>query len=298
MSSLFGLRWGWLSVWVICVVFFFLVSVLLGAIGVHPWSGVSADRVDGYHHEQCETVDKSSFFIQFHNFWSNFAYLAAGLLIAWLSDSAVGKAIGFTFIFLAFGSGWFHGTLTETGQTFDMVGVYCALTTLIAYAFIELIPLEQDGPWSWMVFGLAIVLGVIAGILRPGGILSISPFKVFGSDWFTPLLVIVLGVYMFLVIWRRKFQFWNPILGPIIGFLVTGLLALIFKFTDGDDNLFAPHNRIYSKCTYDPGGLIQGHALWHLLSAVMFVCFFEYIRSVNGRSRSVWPWRISDDSSS
>jgi hypothetical protein len=294
-SILFGLRWGWLTVWVICIFVLAFFVTLLGVAGVSPWSDVSASRVDGYHHEQCETVDKSGFFLQIHNFWSNSAYLAAGLLIVWLSDSAVGKAIGWVFVSLAFGSGWFHGTLTETGQTFDMVGVYCALTVLIAYAFIELIPLEQDGVWSWIVFAIAVVVGVVAGIFRPGGVLSVSPFKIFDSDWFTPLLVVVLGLYMLLVIWRRGFHFWNPVLGPIVGFLVAGLLALIFKFTDGDKNLLADHNGAYTQCAYDPHGLIQGHALWHFLSAIMFVCFFEYIRSVNGRSRSIFPWRLEDD---
>ena len=289
-STLFGPRWGWLTVWVICFVVSCLLAALLGVAGVHPWSDVTADRVNGYHHEQCETVSKSGFFLQFYNFWSNYAYLAAGLLILWLSDSLIGKAIGVVFIFLAFTSGWFHGTLTETGQTFDIVGVYCALTVLIAYAFIELIPLEQDGPWAWIVFAIAVVIGLFAGIFKPDGLAPIS-FKIFDSSIFTPLLVGVLGIYMFLVIWRRNFRFQNPVLWPIMGFLIAGGLALIFKFTDGNGLLT-------SQCIYTPGGPIQGHSLWHLLSAVMFVCFFEYIRSVNGRSRSVWPWRISDDSSS
>jgi hypothetical protein len=296
-SVFFGPRWGWLTIWVICVFVLLFFATLLHVAGATPWSDISAARVDGYHHEQCESVDRSGFFLQFHNFWSNSAYLAAGLLIVWLSDSHIGKAIGWTFIFLAFGSGWFHGTLTETGQTFDMVGVYCALTVLIAYAFIEAIPLDQDGTWSWIVFLIALVLGTIAGLLRPGGILSISPFKIFASDVFTPLLVAVLVGYMFLVIWRNQFRFWNPILGPILGFAIAGLLALVLKFTDGDDNGLAHHNGVLAQCTYDPQGLIQGHAFWHFLSAVMFVCFYEYIRSVRGRSRSVFPWRISDDGS-
>lgn len=296
ISTFMGPRWGWLTVWVICtfVALFFVMMLTVG--GVHPWSDILGSSVDGYHHEQCESVDKTSFLLQFHNFWSNFAYFAAGLLVVWLSDFMIGKAIGIVFIFLAFSSAWFHGTITATGQTFDMVGVYCALTVLIAYAFIETIPLEQDSPGAWIAFIVGLVLGVVAGILRPGGLLSVTPFKVFDSDLFTPVLVLVLGFYMFLVIWRRNFQFWSPILAPILGFIASGLLALIFKFTDGDKNGFlADHDGVYSKCLYDPHGVIQGHALWHFFSAVMFVCFFEYIRSVNGRSRSIWPWRISSD---
>jgi hypothetical protein len=297
-SVIFGPRWGWLSIWGIFIIVLLIFATVAG-VGVHPWSDVSGASVATYHKEQCESVDTTGFFVQFHNFWSNSAYLAAGLLIVWLSNSGVCKAIGWVFVFLSFTSAWFHGTLTLTGRTFDMVGVYCALMVLIAYAIIESIPLDQDGLWSWVVFIIAALVGFFAGILRPGGLFD-TPVKFFDSDTFTPLLVVVLIVAMVLV----KYHFWHtpdavhpaPLWPPIIGFFGTGVLALIFKFTDGDDNgQFADHHGQIAQCFYDPHGLIQGHALWHFLSAVMFVCCFEYIRSVNGRSRSVFPWRIKDD---
>lgn len=286
LATFFSKRWGWLTIWAICFVFVVLFSLVMNLANVHPWSDVSKDRVAWYHQEECEKVDQSSFFLQFLNFWSNFAYLAAGLLIVWLSTSGVGRAIGIVLIVLAVGSGWFHGTLTEFGQTFDMVGVYCVLTVMIAFGFIELIPLEQDGMAACLLFAGALILGTIAGILR-------TRLPLFDSDYFTPLLVGLLVFYMVMVYVRYKTGR-DPLLWPVIGFAGSGLLALILKFTDGDKNLFASHGGAYSKCTYDPAGMIQGHALWHVLSAVMFVCIFEYIRSVQSRSQSVWPWRVSD----
>jgi Ceramidase len=286
LATFFSKRWGWLTIWVLCFVFFLLLSLIMNVANVHPWSDVSKDRIAWYHQEECEKVDTSAFFLQFLNFWSNFTYLAAGLLIVWLSNSGVGRAIGIVLIVLAVGSGWFHGTLTEFGQTFDMVGVYCALTAMIAYGFVELIPLEQDGIAAWLLLTGALTLGTVAGIIR-------GSLKLFDSDYFTPLLVGLLVFYMVMVFIRYKTT-QDSVLWPIVGFAGSGLLALIFKFTDGDKNVFAPHGGNYAKCTYDPTGLIQGHALWHILSAVMFVCIYEYIRSVQSRSQSVWPWRVQE----
>ena len=279
-------RWGWLILWT----GFFVVSVLLVIIfhvaGIHPWSDTTSERVAWYHQEQCETVDTSGFFLQVHNFWSNFAYLAAGLLILCLNDSWIGRYIGAVLIFLGLGSGWFHGTLTEFGQTVDMVGVYAALLVLIAYGFVEMIPLEQDGPWAWTVVLTATVIGAVGGILR-------TKIKFFDSDYFTPLLVFILLAYMGCVALRYNMKAQDSAVMPFLGFLALGVVALIFKFTDGDKNLLANYGGIYDKCFYGHSSIVQGHALWHALSAGMFVCVFEYFRSFLARSRTVWPWRLT-----
>ena len=277
-------RWGWLLLtggfFLLCLI----VVLILHFAKVHPWSGVTADRIAGYHHEQCENVDASGFLLQVHNFWSNFGYLAAGLLILCLSDVGLGRAVGIVLIFLAFGSAWFHGTLTETGQTIDMAGVYAALLAMMAYGFVEMTPLEYDSAASWLLFSGAVALGIVAGFLRVS-------VKFFDSDYFTPFLVFILAVYMFIAIWSYPRR--GPLLAPGLGALGAGLLAVIFKFSDGDDNfLLARHGGDYSKCFYGHGSLIQGHAVWHLLSAVMFVCIFEYFRSLQERSRTVFPWRL------
>ena len=287
-SNPYGLqgRWGWLLLTVGFFLLCLIVVLILHFLKVHPWAHVTADRIAWYHHEQCENVDTSGFFLQVHNFWSNFGYLAAGLLILCLSDIALGRAVGVVLIFLAFGSAWFHGTLTETGQTVDMAGVYAALLAMSAYGFVEMTPLEYDSIASWLIFSGAVVLGIVAGIIR----LSV---KFFSSDYFTPFLVFILAVYMITAIWRYPERDHGPLLAPGLGALGSGLLAVLFKFSDGDDNfLLAQHGGNYAKCFYGHGSLIQGHAFWHVLSAVMFVCIFEYFRSLLERSRSAFPWRL------
>jgi hypothetical protein len=257
--------------------------------GAHPWVHTTPDRVEGYRHEHCETVDAKGVFVQGVNFWSNFAYLAAGLLILSRSDFAFGKAVGIVLIFLAFGSGWYHGTITETGQTADMMGVYCALLVMIVYAMLKVMSISSDSTAAWLLFIVFMALGCFAGILR-------TKLHFFDSDYFTPLLVGILVIYMVVeaigpIDWGQSgfiyFAWktdWRPVLLWTTVAVLSGLVAVIFKFTDGSKNLFADHGGDYSKCAYDHGSIIQGHALWHIFSAVMFVAIFEYIYATSDRT--------------
>lgn len=297
-SGWFTSRWDWLIAWAACFVPAVLLVGIFHFAGVRPWANPPPDRIESYEHEQCEAIDTSGVFFQVQNFWSNFAYFAAGLLLLGLNDSWVGRYIGGVLIFLGLGSAWFHGTLSENGQTADIMGVYAALLVMIAYGFVEMIPLEQDGPWAWTVVLTATAIGAVGGILR-------TKIKFFDSDYFTLVLIFILLVYMVCVALRYPAQrlsreerialglkAQDSAVMPFVGFLTLGVVALIFKFTDGDKNLLANYGGEYDKCFYGHGSLIQGHALWHALSAGMFVCVFEYFRSFLARSRTVWPWRL------
>jgi hypothetical protein len=284
-------RWGWLVIWGGIVALIGLVE-LFGHLGHDaPWDTVTAGRIAWYHQEECETVDTKGFFVQFHNFWSNSAYLAAGLLILWFNDSAPGRFLGALLCFLSFVSAWFHGTLTETGQTMDIAGVYLVLLAIISYGFVELIPWSYNEARTWILMIATGVLGFVAAFLRGKNI--------FGSDYFTPMLVFIIIGYMATAPFVRKSGLGSDQPGagggkgwPAAIAVGSGLLALVFKFSDGDDNLLlAQHHGDYSKCFYGADSIIQGHALWHVLSAVMFVGMFEYFRCIRGRSLSVFPWR-------
>jgi hypothetical protein len=286
-------RWGWIG-FIAILAILFLLSLIFGLLNVHPWANVTAERIAGYHKEQCEFVNPSAFFLQFHNFWSNAAYLAVGALIIFLSDVWTGWVIGGALVFLGLTSGWFHGTLTETGQTFDMIGVYVVLLGLLAYIFIEMVPLNYDDPKAFVIMFAALGVAVIGGLVR-------TKVRFFDSDYFTPLLVFILIVYMIAGGLRYLPKPNAPsvppgdgLLLPLFLALISGLIAVLFKFSDGDDNaVLAQHGGNYTKCLYEPHSLIQGHALWHLTSAIMFLGVFEFSRSLLARSNSVFPWRPS-----
>ena len=90
---------------------------------------------------------------------------------------------------LAIFSGWFHSTLSEVGQTVDIIGVYATLLALLAYGFIEMVPLRYDNAKSYIIMLGAIFVGIIGGYSR-------TKIRFFDSDYFIPFLVFILIVYM------------------------------------------------------------------------------------------------------
>jgi hypothetical protein len=282
VSMSFGRRWSWLFIFGGCVVIVALIAIF-GALGDQsPWAP-DADRIAKYHEEQCEKVYVDAFFLQFHNFWSNFIFFAGGLLILFFNRSMPGSFVGSAMVFLFFGSAGFHGTLTSPGQTMDMIGVYAVLLTIIAYAFIEVVGWEYRTWPTWAIMIGAVVLAVIGGIIRRSN-------NFFESGRFAALTVIIIVIYMvtaaFVPAARLRIEpvaqgnmLWSAGIA-----VLAGVLALLFKFTDGADNW-------PSECLYGPSSIVQGHALWHFFAGIMFVAMFEYFRALRMRSDSPFPWR-------
>ena len=113
IQSWLAAPWGWLIIWVPCLALVIAMALILGSADVDPWDP-SIDRIFGYREEQREEVTDTGFFVQFANFWSNFAYLAVGLVMFLRNRTFVGRGTGMAFVFLAVMSGYFHGSLTST----------------------------------------------------------------------------------------------------------------------------------------------------------------------------------------
>jgi hypothetical protein len=286
-------------IWGTIVVLVGIVALFGDLGGDSPWHILTKERIDGYFKEQCEAIDKTGFFLQFHNFWSNSVYLAGGILVLWFNDSLPGKYVGAQMCFLAVGSAWFHGTLTGTGQTVDIAGVYVVMLGIASYAFIELVGWFYHEARTWLLLLGTTIIGIVGAMLR-----STSFFKYFfNSDYFVPVLalvIIALGCLTFRAFVRKSVVGmgspgtsgeWRSPMAIALSF---GLLALFFKFSDGENNfVLSFRDDDCTKCLYGPDSIIQGHAIWHTLSAVMFVGMFEYFRAMRGRSSSVFPWRRS-----
>lgn len=286
----FARRWSWLFCFGGCVLVVALIALVGSLGGRSPWTPDAA-RIADYNAEQCELVNVDGFFLQFHNFWSNFTFLAGGMLILFFNRAMPGWFVGGTMCLLAFGSAWFHGTLTGTGQTMDLVGVYAVLLTIVAYGFVEIVGWSYADWRSWLVMIVAVGLAVLGGIIRHSD-------NFFESGRFAAMTVIIIVGYMvtaaFVPQARGKIDPASEgnMLWAAGVTVFSGVLALLFKFTDGTDNgPLASHDRVYSECFYGPTSIIQGHALWHFFSGVMFVAMFEYFRALRMRSESPFPWR-------
>lgn len=234
---------------------------------VDLWEGWSLG-VAGTFAEFCERNRLKSIIRQPANTWSNLAYLFYGLLCARLAlyDKkhqvqanlitrwpVISWVFGFTFVYLCFGSFFYHASLTRIGQHFDMAGTYAlvAFPVMVNLARIyrhyaktneaQLVPILIATSFAvfvlifafkWQLKGEvalpALIVGVIASTLWYHAI-SKSPYQMlFG------LLAIVSMAAAYFIWWQDRYKHW---------------------------------------C--EPESLLQGHALWHVLTGLGG--FFVYL---------------------
>jgi hypothetical protein len=225
--------WGWLIIWIPVLALFVAIALIGNAADWAPWEP-NLDRMCFYREEQRELVRTGSFFLQVANFWSNFAYLAVGLLILFRSGSFIGRGTGLAFVFLAFGSGYYHGTLTELGQFLDIAGIYIALLALLFHGIIESFDLETSTDrvrnWFWFL----VVCGMYAGFSK--GLVQWHKSEIVAI--FLGALIGILMIYWFfavLLIGGGGSKDFSTLWGPFALALISFAGAAFFKYGDMTD---------------------------------------------------------------
>ncbi|ADB40977.1 ceramidase domain-containing protein [Spirosoma linguale] len=221
--------------------------------------------------EYCEFNNVARFFHQPMNTYSNLAYFFFGVLILQIgiddhknqglkiqnrleSFPALSALMGICFVYLSFGSAFFHASLTWIGQRVDMNGTYgitLVLVSIALYHVLYKIRLTQLVKNVWItalviviLLFLKIALLISSSILLPSLILAL-------------LVCIAVNYLQF----RRKRSI---LLG--IASLVLMVVAVRFRTLD------------VQKIGCDPHSLIQGHSIWHLLTALSSVCSYSFFR--------------------
>jgi hypothetical protein len=221
--------------------------------------------------EYCEFNDVARFFHQPMNTYSNLAYFYFGVLILQIAINdhkqqglrvqnrleafpMLSALMGICFIYLSFGSAFFHASLTWIGQRVDMNGTYGITLVLVSiglYHVLYKIRFTQPVKNVWIIalvivilLFLKIALFVSSSVLLPSLILA--------------LLVCIAVNY---VQFRRK----RSILLAVAS-LVLMVVAVRFRTLD------------VQKIGCDPHSVIQGHSIWHLLTALSSVCSYSFFR--------------------
>lgn len=333
---LFSAKATWFWIWISSLVLMAIIAVGFSVAESNPLGEVSCDRVLSYASEQCEVITKHGVIRQQANFWSNFAYAAFGLFIFFRRGTTIGKAVGLAFVFLALGSGLFHGTLTTLGQYLDIMGIDVLLLLLILHAV--LCTWDRDPESTPSILSLIIFLSLVG--------LAMGLFK---SIFDSTLVSVGAGLLLFVIaiigIGRRRGSWgdeqarwvkWFGVLG-----LVVFLCAALFKFLDGKDvKAFAPDRdckqfdsrpvdaapaaSCTGKCPTEPccdkscaccqdiynvvdpprhcfevkpkiackifgaNPVIQGHGLWHVLSATGLFFVFEFFLVLFRKEETGW----------
>ncbi len=234
------------------------------------WDGlqVSQSAITG---EYCEKDNTAKLFHQSSNSYSNLAYFFVGIFILIISSASFGRKnpivknrlenfpalsylMGICFIYLCFGSAFFHASLTWISQRVDMNGTFglsiCLLFMGIYHVFHK-IDYSKTAK-NLIIITILVCIGAFYFIH-----LYIS------SSILLPVLI--LGNFAFMIIHFFQFKsnkFW---ILPLAGFLIM-LLAIKIRSMD------------VHKINCDPNSWLQGHAIWHILTAISSFSSYAFYR--------------------
>ncbi|NID12925.1 ceramidase domain-containing protein [Fibrivirga algicola] len=252
---------GMLAIW------FGLDSFVNGSV----WEGMVISK-SALVVEYCEFNNVARFFHQRMNTYSNLSYFFFGVLILLIARydqthqsaikrqnrleafPALSALMGLCFIYLSFGSAFFHASLTYVGQRVDMNGTYSitlVLVTIALYHVLHKLRLTPLAKLSWVV-SLVVLIGLFLKIA-----LLVSSAVLLPSLILALLLLIAVNYVQF----RRKRS------GVVaVASLVLMVVAVKFRTLD------------VQKIGCDPHSLMQGHSIWHLLTALSSVCSYSFFR--------------------
>ncbi len=232
------------------------------------WQGITLSK-SALTVEYCEFNNPDRFFHQSMNTYSNLVYFFLGVLIcqiAWQDYKSrnfqnrlanfplLSALMGICFIYLSFGSAFFHASLTWAGQRVDMNGTYSIMLTLVSiglYHVLHKINFSEQAKKVWIIVMVIIILAFYQVHL------------LISSSILVPILILL----MLLLIGINYFQF------PKQRRLFLGILSLVLI-------IIAVKIRMMDvqKINCDPHSLYQGHSLWHILAGLSSFCNYAFFR--------------------
>ena len=249
---------GMLVIWAV------LNTLLDGRI----WEGMTVSN-SALKVEYCEFNNVSDLFHQKFNTYSNLAYFFFGVLVfqIGLNDfktnnnqnrlqqfPALSVLMGSCLIHLSFGSAFFHASLTYIGQRVDMNGTYSISIVLLGIALYHVftkIEFSDKVKKVWIIF---LILTIFAFIKIA---LLISSTKLL-------LGMILIQTLLVLIIYFQNRKEKSLILA--ISSLILMIIALKIRTLD------------VQKIDCNPHSFYQGHAIWHLLTALSSFCSYAFFR--------------------
>lgn len=243
------------------------------------WTGMKVSQ-SAVTVEYCEFNHPERLFHQPINTYSNLIYFFYGLLVFQLalkdlklvgvkgvnsvrSSPYLSILLAANFIYLSFGSAFFHSSLTWIGQRIDMNATYGLTLSLICIGFVQVLVKKQLT--KQIQVGLVVgMLLLIAGFLPLA--LQISSSILLPSLF---LILLVFGSINYLQYPAQRI--------PLLGLLSFVLLAVAIQIRSMD----------VAKINCDPMSIWQGHALWHFLTATSSLCMYLYFRRVKTLGKTI-----------
>lgn len=264
-----------------------IVVVLLGLSrhyqGRNVWQGWTESRElrqPGY----AERIHVEDFFRTRANSWSNLAYVLVGLYaLAWADHDrrnaptastgyvartpAMSALFGLACCYLGLGSGLYHASLTRWGQQLDVAAMYAPLLTAIAihlgrWSGDRRTRFGRGNPvkWPWLAAPVLIASGLLYRYKW-----SMSALVVLSTLILTAGLLALADV--FLARKRGRFRWLGWASAALVAAIACRQLDVAGRFSG-------------------PETWLQGHAIWHLLTATSLACLYRYERDEISTSQS------------
>lgn len=236
------------------------------------WTGMKVSQ-SAITVEYCEFNHPERLFHQPINTYSNLIYFFYGLLVFQLAlkdfkffgvkginsvrnSPYLSILLAANFIYLSFGSAFFHSSLTWIGQRIDMNATYGLTLSLICIGLVQVLVKKELSKQIQVGLVLGMLL-LIAGFLPLA--LQISSSILLPSLFF---ILLVIGIINYFQHPSQR--------SPLLGLLSFALLAIAIQIRTMD----------VAKINCDPMSIWQGHALWHFLTATSSLCMYLYFRRV------------------
>lgn len=248
----------------------FLIYFLMNAfLNGQFWEGMIISN-SAIKTEYCEFNNVEKFFHQAMNTYSNLVYFFFGIMICLIAKEdfknkrsenimqqfpELSMLTGICFIYLSFGSAFFHASLTWFGQRVDMNGTYSLSIMLAAVAIFNVFHQITLSNLSKKL--------IIAFLT----ILILSFYQVhllISSSILLPILI--LATWVLTSINYFQFRKKRSILIAVSSLV---LIVIAFKIRALD----------VDKVGCEPNSVFQGHSLWHLLTGIssfLGYAFFRY----------------------
>jgi uncharacterized membrane protein (UPF0136 family) len=254
-----------------------LSTILLGAIAALAMEGMDAGTWQGMdlakaalENEYCEHNHMQALIRQPANSWSNLVYFFLGVwILCWgIQDAChpdrspsnpirrfpqITLWIAGMLIGLAFGSFFFHASLTKLGQHWDMTFTY-ALSLALACAAAWRLTLTRT-KILWLLLAISSAIFMYAFKWSINGRIALPAIMAIN-------FILLATLYLRN---RTNFQGWL-----LIAVVLMTALAAFFRTID------------LAKAGCEPTGWMQYHAAWHLCTGLAAFSFLAFLRAEKG----------------
>lgn len=259
------------------ITLFTLCMLVFGVLAVYGWPGgpdtcFVPNEVDGLDQCYCETL-RSGLIKQVANTWSNLGFVIVGLSLLLIAGkdkvrsdatnslsngSSIAILFGSVIVLMGPGSMFFHASMVDWAGFIDSTSMFLLLFFIIGY---NLYQVTSSALFSWLswIISLAITVSALTLVIL---IPEIAAEIFIAFAVLTALIDLVVHLASRL---KRSWKWYFSFLGVFS-------IAIVIWVMSGTGMPLCIEDAVF----------LQGHAWWHLLSAVSMIFLFFYYRSENG----------------